>query len=97
MTRNETMLVGAVRAIIERRRTAHRLPYLALSREIVAELGGNLSVEQVEQTADALASINPETIIFGRTLNDTYCALPDIGFGVPNPPNPDNENKQHTK
>lgn len=46
MTRNETMLVGAVRAIVERRRTARRLPYLALSREIVAELGGNLSVEQ---------------------------------------------------
>lgn len=83
MTRNEIMLVGAARAIVERRRTAHRLPHLALTREIVAELGGNLSVEQVEQTAAALASINPETIIFGRTLNDTYWRLAGHRFRCP--------------
>lgn len=97
MTRNETMLIGAVRAIIDRRQKTHRLPYVALSRDIAAELGGNMTVRQVEKTADALASINPETIIFGHTLNDTYCALPDIGFGVPDPPKPNNENNQRTK
>lgn len=88
MTREQTLIFGAVRAICDRRRQAKRVPVLALTLEINAELGGILTNDEINRHAAELAREHPDKMRFGQTINDSYCALPD-GFGIPEPRKPE--------
>lgn len=83
MTLEQTLIFGAARAVIERRRDAHRIPYTATAIDIHFELAGRLSRCQIQQEMQIMARECPELMTVGHTLNDLFCALPHIGDDLP--------------